>query len=105
MTDYKEKELVASRVYRSYIKWRNGFVVKLALFHFALVFIFDVLSVYFPSVMTAAAWKGSAFTIGVVYACGIVLSVILSTFYYSYRINQETVFITESPEHLDGKSR
>lgn len=88
MVSDKEKELIEGEVYQSYIKWRKGFIVKLALFHFALVFVFDVLAIYAPSVMTTAAWKGSAFTLGLVYACGVVISVVLSSIYYSHRINQ-----------------
>ncbi len=102
MISNKEKQLIESQVYRSYIKWRNGFVVKLAVFHFALVLIFDALAIYTPSVLTVAAWTGSAFTVGVIYAFGIVLSVIISTFYYSHRINRETFRLIESTGQFGG---
>ena len=46
--------------------------------------------------MTTSIWKDSVFSIGVVYAFSIVLSVICSTFYYSYRINQEESAFTDN---------
>ena len=81
---------------RVYLKWRSGFVLKLTLFHFALILLFDVLAIYSPGIMTTSIWKDSVFSIGVVYAFSIVLSVICFTFYYSYRINQEESAFTDN---------
>jgi uncharacterized membrane protein (DUF485 family) len=72
-----------------YIKWRSGFIIKLALFHFALILIFDVLCIYSLDFVTASVVGNSAITIGIVYALCIVMSVIGFTFYYSHRITQE----------------
>ena len=71
------------------VKSRKALVLKLALFHFALVLLFDVLGVYAPGIMTRSIGGDSVFTIGIVFALGIVLSVIGSAFYYSGRISQE----------------
>ncbi len=72
-----------------YLRWRNRFVIKLALYHFALVLIFDLLAIYAPTVFSAPIFADSAYTIGLVFALYIVASVIASTFYYSHRITIE----------------
>ena len=73
----------------NFLAWRSRFIIKLALFHFALVLGFDFLSIYAPSIITSPAWGESVFTLGLVFALFIVLSVILSTFYYAYRVSKE----------------
>jgi uncharacterized membrane protein (DUF485 family) len=82
--------------FSSYIKWRSGFIIKLALFHFALILIFDALCIYAPDLITASAVGSSAITIGIVYALGIIMSVIFSTFYYSHRIAQEEMILAQA---------
>lgn len=104
MPGEKEKQLIESDAYQSYIKWRNGFVLRLAVFHFILVFLFDTLSIFTPSIMIANVWKGSAFTVGFIFACGIVISVILSSVYYSHRINQREIIFNDGSKQLNGKS-
>ena len=84
-----------SDAHELYLKWRSNFVLKLTLFHFALILLFDVLAIYTPGIMSIPIWKDSGFTIGVVYAFCIVLSVISFTFYYSHRINQEESAFTD----------
>ena len=64
-------------------------MVKLALSHFALVLLFDLLAIYAPSVFSSPLFGDSAYTIGLIFALFIVVSVIASTFYYSYRITEE----------------
>jgi uncharacterized membrane protein (DUF485 family) len=84
-----------AQAFSSYIKWRSGFIIKLALSHFALILVFDALCIYTPGFITASVLGNSAITVGVVYALGIVLSVICSTFYYSQRITQEEMVLSE----------
>ncbi|NKB36827.1 MAG: DUF485 domain-containing protein [Gammaproteobacteria bacterium] len=72
-----------------YLRWRNRFVLKLALYHFALVLLFDLLAIYAPTVFSSSIFADSAYTIGLVFALFIVVSVITSTFYYSYRITEK----------------
>ena len=71
------------------LKSRKALVIKLALFHFSLVLLFDVLGVYAPDIMTRSIGSDSVFTIGIIFALGIVLSVMGSAFYYSGRISRE----------------
>ena len=63
-----------------YLKRSKGFVLKLALFHFSFVLVFDILAIYFFGIMTTSIGMGSVFNVGVVYALGIIISVICSTF-------------------------
>lgn len=104
MTDEKEGLLIDSESYVSYLKWRTRFILKLALFHFSLIIVFDVLAIFAPSIFSRAAWQGSAFTIGIVYALAIVFSVIASTFYYSRRINQHESNFTKNVNQLNETS-
>ena len=82
-------------VLNTYLKWRSAFILKLALFHFALILMFDALCIYAPKVITASIVTDSAITVGVVFTLGIVLSVICATFYYSYRITQEEMKLAD----------
>ena len=82
----------------NYLGWRSRFIVKLALFHFALVLGFDFLAIFAPSIITAPAWGDSVFTVGLVFALFIVLSVIFSTFYYAHRISKEESSILAEAE-------
>ncbi len=84
-----------SEDFDKYLKWRSGFIIKLALFHFALILTFDTLCIYAPKVITASLIADSAITVGVAYALGIVVSVICATFYYSHRITQEEMKFTD----------
>lgn len=79
--------------------WRKKLVLRLALFHFALVLVFDLLAIFAPEIMTMRLWSGLPFNTGIVLAVGIVFSVIASSFYYSYRINREELkFAAEQGE-------
>jgi uncharacterized membrane protein (DUF485 family) len=104
MTSGKEKELIESQAYLTYINWRNRFVLKLAIFHIALIIVFDVVAIYSPAVLTVAVWKGSVFSSGLVIACGMVISVVLSAFYYSWRVNQEDIIFTKRSEQSEKNS-
>lgn len=78
-----------------YLAWRSRITIRLALFHFALILLFDFMAIYAPSVMSRAAWPGSAFTIGLVFAIGIVFSIITATFYYTHRLNRKEMEMQE----------
>ena len=82
--------------YKSYSRWRKYFVLKLILFHFALILLFDSLAIFFPHIMTRSIGMDSVFTLGIVFALGIVTSVIFSTFYYTHRINQEETDLADA---------
>ena len=73
----------------AYLKWKAGFIRKLALFHFALILLFDLLAVFTPEVMTRPLSPTTPFTVGVVLALLIVFSVISATILYAWRVNQE----------------
>ena len=101
MSNENDGLLIESEAYISYLKRRKKFILKLALFHFALVFVFDALAIFEPTLFALPMWPGSAFNIGLIYAFVIIFSVIASTFYYSHRINQEESKFTESPNQTD----
>ena len=79
----------------SYLKWRSRFVLKLALFHFMLVIIFDLLGAFAPGLMTSAVMEGSDFSIGIVFGVCIVLSVMVTAVIYSYRINKKELELSK----------
>jgi uncharacterized membrane protein (DUF485 family) len=89
MTSENNVLLVNSDAYISYVNRRRKFILKLAIFHFALVFVFDIVAIFEPTFFAREIWSGSIFTIGLAYAFVIIASVIISTFYYSHRINLE----------------
>ncbi|MFT5351135.1 MAG: uncharacterized membrane protein (DUF485 family) [Gammaproteobacteria bacterium] len=73
----------------AYFKWRSSFALKVTLFHIGLILVFDLLGIFAPGIMTSSIGGASVFTVGLVFAFGIITSVICSTFYYSHRISQE----------------
>jgi len=81
--------MIDENAFVRYLKWRRRFVLRLTLFHFALILLFDLAAVFLPGLMAGPIRDGSPFNFGLVFAIGIVFSVILSTFYYSHRINRE----------------
>jgi uncharacterized membrane protein (DUF485 family) len=87
----------ASKAESSYLKWRSRFVLKLALFHFALIICFDLLGVFAPDIMTSTVVRGGVFTVGIVSGLGIVLSVMLTAVFYTYQINKKAVELSKEP--------
>ena len=104
MSNENEGLLIDSDAYISYVKRRRKFILQLAIFHFALVLVFDVLAIFEPTFFAQAVWPGSVFNIGLIFAFTIVFSVIISTFYYSHRINQEESKFKESLTKADRMS-
>jgi uncharacterized membrane protein (DUF485 family) len=84
-----------SKAKSSYFKWRSRFVLKLALFHFTLVIIFDLLGAFAPEIMTSAVMTGGDFSVGIVFGLGIVFSVMLSAVFYTYQINKKEVELSK----------
>ena len=104
MSNENDGLLIESEAYISYVKRRKKFILKLALFHFALVLVFDAVAIFEPTLFAMLVWSGSVFNVGLVYAFVVVFSVIASTFYYSHRINQEESKFTESLNQTDKMS-
>jgi uncharacterized membrane protein (DUF485 family) len=82
----------------AYLKWRSSFALKIVLIHIGLVIGFDLLAIFAPGIMTSSIGGGSVFNVGVVYALGIVVSVIASTFYYSHRTTVEEKTVPDESE-------
>lgn len=72
-----------------YLLWRKRFVVRLALFHFILILIFDSLAIFAPTLMSGSVFADGLLSKGVTLAFLIVFSVIFSTFYYSHMLNKK----------------
>ena len=81
--------MTTSKTKSSYLKWRSRFVLKLALFHFTLVIIFDLLGAFAPEIMTSEVMTGGDFSVGIVF------SVMLSAVFYTYQINKKEVELSK----------
>ena len=87
--------MTTSKAKSAYLKWRSRFVLKLALFHFTLVIIFDLLGAFAPEIMTSAVMTEGDFSVGIVFGLGIVFSVMLSAVFYTYQINKKEVELSK----------
>lgn len=93
----QEKAFVEMDVFRSYIKWRNRFALKIAAFHLCLVFIFDLISYSYPELMLVPVWPESAITFSLACVIYVTFSVIFSAFYYGHKVNKESSKIENIP--------
>lgn len=68
---------------------RNRLALKLAAFHIALVFLYDLAAVHAPALLSLPAWPGAAVTTGLLGALAMVCLVIGAACYYSWRVNRD----------------
>ena len=68
---------------------RNRLALKLAAFHIALVFLYDLAAVHAPALLSLPAWPGTAVTTGLLGALAMVCLVIGAACYYSWRVNRD----------------
>lgn len=68
---------------------RNRLALRLAAFHIALVFLYDLAAVHAPALLSLPAWPGAAVTTGLLGALAMVCLVIGAACYYSWRVNRD----------------
>lgn len=68
---------------------RNRLALRLAAFHIALVFLYDLAAVHAPALLSLPAWPGAAVTTGLLGALAMVCLVIGAAWYYSWRVNRD----------------
>ena len=79
----------AAEARQRYAQRRNRLALKLAAFHIALVFLYDLAAVHSPALLSLPAWPGAAVTTGLLGALAMVCLVIGAACYYSWRVNRD----------------
>ncbi len=62
------------------------------------LFAFDFLSVYMPAIMGREVYPGAVYSLGVIFALGIIAAVVSAAAYYVYRLNK-------ADEDAEGEQR
>lgn len=89
MLSEKEKLIIQSVDYISFVEKRSRLSWWLFILTTSMVVIYDVISIFFPSLAGSPVFSDGVLSYGVVSAFVIVLLIVASAIYYVYWVNRE----------------